>query len=1038
MKEIKKYWQSLEERSNPQLESWKTPEFQYTLKEMLDYAKNKKFSRKDFMKFMGASAIMYQAACRRPTEQIIPAVIQSPEYTPGERLYYASATPEGTGIIVHAREGRPIKIAGNPEHPITKGGVSASEVASILDLYDPDRLRYPVIIKDKQKKKAKRDEIISTLQGKLESDSYVLITGPIQSPSTKNLIQLFLKQFPKGKHLEFRPDPSLRQIREGQQISYKTNVVPYYRFDKANLIVAIESDFLGTLPGSNIYIRGFSERRNLNYKKRGYNTLIVFESMYTVTGSNADHRYPIKPGDSTTIALSIAAELNNNLKIGPYANKNDVVSFLSAYLPEKIESIIGVSASVIKSVAKQLSNQSGNSIVISGSPLAANADAISTQIAINLINSILGNDGKTIDYANPLGISSGSSDVEILKVLEEIKEGKIKTVLLANANLVYHLPSSLDVPKILQKADYVVSFSDRIDETGWYSNVVLPLSHYLESWGDVEIIKGVRSVIQPVIRPLYDTLSLEDYLIQIAYGSLGDSDNFHQFIKNQWSKNTKKSFTKYWVEILQAGYDVSTNLRIPERSREFDFNALKQLPSTPPSNEGFRIGLFYNVSVLDGTGANNAYRQELPDPVTKVVWTNYAAILPDTARKLKLKQGSIVEIKTNNGVVKLPLQLQPGIHPEAILIPLGYGRTSAGNTGNNLGDNAIKIAGINQNSIQFSGLQPEMHEQYPFKITGERIEIPTTQVVYRTGKNTEHRAFFAPGTLPNAPYDGSSQYDRQIVLESTYKNYKDGWKAPKQPIEYPENASLMPEWKYDHIRWHMVIDLNLCTGCGACVTSCNLENNIPTVGPEEVVVGSEMHWLRIDRYYSGDESNPEVVHQPMLCQHCENAPCENVCPVGATSHTDDGLNAMAYNRCIGTRYCANNCPYKVRRFNWYENWDYMEGLIRKIRDPQQLALNPDVTVRRRGVIEKCTFCIQRLNRARQDAKLKGLDRVVDGTVKTACQEVCPANAIYFGDINDPNSEVSKLAKSERGYKVLDFLAVKPSITYLAKIRNPII
>jgi molybdopterin-containing oxidoreductase family iron-sulfur binding subunit len=428
----------------------------------------------------------------------------------------------------------------------------------------------------------------------------------------------------------------------------------------------------------------------------------------------------------------------------------------------------------------------------------------------------------------------------------------------------------------------------------------------------------------------------------------------------------------------------------------------------------------------------------MPDPVTKIVWTNYAAILPETARKLKLKQGSIVEIKTKEGIVRLPLQLQPGIHPDAILIPLGYGRTSAGKVANNVGDNGLKIARIAEDSIQLAALETEKHGELPFKLTGERVTLPCTQVVYRSGKNTEDRAFFAPGTLPNAPYDGSSQYDRNIVLETTYKDFNKGWKAPKQTIEYPENAALMPEWKYDGIRWYMVIDLNLCTGCGACVTSCNIENNIPTVGPEEVAKGREMHWMRIDRYYSGDERNPEVVHQPMLCQHCENAPCENVCPYAATSHSDEGLNVMVYNRCVGTRYCANNCPYKVRRFNWFENWDYMEGAVRKLRDPQQLALNPDVTVRRRGVIEKCSFCIQRLNKAKLDAKIKGLKRVVDGSVKTACQEVCPANAIYFGDINDPNSEVSRLVKNGRGYKVLDFLGVKPSITYLAKVRNPII
>lgn len=1036
MKKLKKYWRSLEERVEPSLEEWKKPEFPSSIKEMLEEARKKKFSRKDFVKLMGASALMFQAACRRPTEQIIPAVIQSPEYVPGERLYYASATPEGTGIIIHVREGRPIKIAGNPNHPITKGGVSGNEVASILDLYDPDRLRYPVYIKDQRKVKTNRDEILSLIQQKISEAPYVFITGPISSPSSRKIIDEFLKLYPKGKHIEFRPDQTLRQIWDAQKLCYGEGNVPYYSIKNADVIVAIDSDFLGTLPGSISYTREFTEKRNLNKKNNQYNSLIVFESMFTLTGSNADHRYPIKPGDAYLIALSIASELNNNLKVGPYANDKQVFNLLANYSPEKIESITGIKKEIIQKVAQILSKYRSKSLVISGSALTLDG-TLNSQIAVNLINSILENDGYTIDYKNNLSMSPGNSLEDLLKVLESIKRGEIKTVLLANANLVYHLPQSYQVQEILKKAEFVVSFSDRIDETGLYSHAVLPLSHYLESWGDVEIRKGVRTVIQPTIRPLYDTLSLEDYLIQIANASIGNSENFYQYLKNEWSKLTKENFTNFWVKTLKSGYYEYQKIEEPKKVRKFNLASLELIPKEPLKTTGFRIGLFYNLSVLDGTGANNAYRLELPDPVTKITWTNYAAILPETARKLKLKDGSIVEIKTKEGIVKLPLHLQPGIHPEAILIPLGYGRTSVGKTGNGIGDNALKIAKIENNSIKLSNIQPE-NPEFPFNLTGDRITIPCTQVVYRSGRNTEDRAFFAPSTYPNAPYDGSSQYDRQIVLEATYTEYQNGWKAPKQPIEYPENASLMKKWEYEHERWHMVVDLNACTGCGACITSCNLENNIPTVGPKEVSVGREMHWMRIDRYYSGDESNPEVVHQPMLCQQCENAPCENVCPVGATSHSDDGINVMVYNRCIGTRYCSNNCPYKVRRFNWFENWNYMEGLVEHLREPQHLALNPDVTVRRRGVIEKCNFCLQRINRARQEAKIKGLSRIPDGSIKTACQEVCPANAIYFGDINDPNSEVSKLTKNGRGYKVLDFLGVKPSITYLAKIRNPIV
>ncbi len=1031
----KKYWRTLEERVQPTLEEWKKPEFSSTLKEMLEEAKKKKLNRKDFIKLMGASTLMFQAACRRPTEQIIPAVIQSPEYIPGEKQYYASSTLEGTGIIIHTREGRPIKIAGNPNHPITKGGVSASEIASIMDLYDPDRLRYPVWIRDNKKVKAKRDEILSKIQNNIQRDSYVLITGPINSPTSKKLINDFLKLYPKGKHIEFRPDQTLRQIVEGQKICFNQEIIPFYSIKEAEVIVAIESDFLGTLPGSIAYTQEFSEKRNLNTPNKHYNSLIVFESMFTLTGSNADVRYPIKPGDAYLIALAIAYELNNKMKIGPFSNNQQVINLLEKFSPEKIEKVTGVKKEVIEQVSKLLSKHISKSLVITGSPLTLDG-TLNTQIAINLLNTILQNDGITVNYVSPLKFSAGNSILDLVNTLELINNGKIKTVLLVNANLVYHLPENLNVKEILQKADLVVSFSDRIDETGIVSDAVLPLSNYLESWSDVEVREGILSVIQPVIRTLYDTLSFEDYLFEIAGGTIGGVENFYHYLRNEWSKFSKGNFTNFWIKVLKSGFYEYKKISSNNKPRVFNLTALDSIPKDIVPNNGFRVGLFYNLSVFDGTGANNAYRQELPDPVTKIVWTNYIAILPETAKKLKLKQGSLVKLKTQHGEIELPIHLQPGLHPEAILIPLGYGRTHAGKTGNNVGVNSLKISTIsNKQYLQLSNLSPENPEN-PFIPLGKKGLLPTTQSVYKQGRNTEDRAFFAPGTLPNAPYDASSQYDRQIVLETTYTEYQNGWKAPEQPIEYPKNAKIMKEWEYENERWHMVIDLNSCTGCGACITSCNLENNIPMVGPKEVSRGREMHWIRIDRYYSGDESNPEVVYQPMLCQQCENAPCENVCPVGATSHSDDGINVMAYNRCIGTRYCANNCPYKVRRFNWFENWIYMEGLVQHLREPQQLALNPDVTVRRRGVIEKCTFCLQRINRARQDSKIKGYSRIPEGTIKTACQEVCPANAIYFGNVNDPNSKVSQLIKGNRGYKVLDFLGVKPSITYLAKVRNP--
>ncbi|MBI3394485.1 MAG: 4Fe-4S dicluster domain-containing protein [Spirochaetia bacterium] len=579
---------------------------------------------------------------------------------------------------------------------------------------------------------------------------------------------------------------------------------------------------------------------------------------------------------------------------------------------------------------------------------------------------------------------------------------------------------------------------------------MLPASHYLESWGDAEPVPGFYAVRQPVVRPLFATESLEDRLIQLAGGTLAGSKTFHEYLKERWKTIQGRGgaggdFRGFWQSVLQAGYFAPGlgTWNATRGGRNFNTSALDvvQGPESLGGGKSFetdlKLGLYYKPAMLDGTGANNAYRQELPDSVSKNVWTNYAAMLPATGRKLKLKQGSVVEVKTAGGSVKVPVHLQVGLHPGAVLVALGYGRTAAGTVGNDHGANAVALAVADKNRITFSGVTAAVES------TGDRDKIPTMQQVYRSGFNSEDRAFFAPDKLPLAPFDASGTkvfgHDRPIVLESTLAEYvKNPGATSIEKSKFPskEKAGLIPTWVDEKdIRWHMVVDLNACVGCGSCVTSCDLENNVPMVGPEQVTRSREMHWIRIDRYFSGTEENPDVAFQPMLCQQCENAPCENVCPVAATTHSHEGLNVMTYNRCIGTRYCANNCPFKVRRFNYFEYWNWWDGLDRKLKSPMQLGLNPDVAVRVRGVMEKCTFCIHRITAARHEMRVRGDKRIQDGTVKTACQEVCPTNAITFGDIHDKTSDVSRLAADARGYKVLDFLGVGPSITYLAKIRN---
>ncbi len=1002
--------------------------------EMLSELKKKPVSRKNFLKFMGAGAVLVQAACRRPTEQIVPAVIRPPEDVPGESNYYSTVAPDGTGLVVRTMNARPNKIAGNPEHPLTRGGVSAYDVASIMDLYDPDRLRKPVKLTNGKKKRSTRKAIISEIQTELKKGDYVLLTGPIDSPTSRKLIRDFLNANPGGKHVEFRADPTLRQIAEGQRASYGQALIPYYRLDRAELVVAIDADFLGTMGLPAAQTAAFSARRDPTKGKPS--RLIAIESMFSVTGSNADLRIPVKPGDQTAVALSLASHITLNLKSGPYTGNAQVRGLLENYTPERVAEALKLDQTAIEKTAEQLWASRGKSLVIGGSPLAATGRQAALAIAVNLLNHICGNDGVTVDHKNALNYSPGISDPDMLSLLADCQAGKVKTVIVSGANIQYHLPESAKVKEALAAVPFVASISDRIDETAKLASAVLPLSHYLESWGDREVIDGIAAIQQPTVRPIFDSASLEDYLIQISGGTLGGSSDFHNYLKAAWAGRAGGNFERFWVKVLQDGFYApdAGKLNGNAPARNFNAGSLNNLPRSVSDKDGLKLGLYLSMAVRDGSQANNAYRLELPDPVTKVVWENYATILPATARKLKLKQGSIVKLKVGETTLELPVHMQPGIHPDAVLVALGYGRTEAGKVGNGRGLNAIAVATTGDDSLTLSG------QAVTIENTGDRKTLGNTQTVYRTGMNQPDNFPGISDDIPYAPFAGSTQYtaeQRPIILEASYGDYtKAKGKLYEATIEHPKNAQLMEAWEYGNLRWHMVVDLSKCTGCGSCVTSCNLENNIPMVGPEEVAVGREMHWLRIDRYYSGTEENPSVSHQPMLCQQCENAPCENVCPVAATTHNSEGLNVMTYNRCVGTRYCANNCPFKVRRFNWFENWYYMEGLDRKLRDPMQLGLNPNVTVRSRGVMEKCTFCVQRINAARQDMKVRGDKKIKDGTVVTACQEVCPTGAITFGDINDEASEVAKLAKDKRGYRVLDFLGVEPSVTYLAKIRNP--
>ncbi|MCB1171571.1 MAG: TAT-variant-translocated molybdopterin oxidoreductase, partial [Leptospiraceae bacterium] len=565
----RKYWKSLEERTAPPA-NINEPEFGMSKNEMLAELKKKPVSRKNFLKFMGAGAVLVQAACRRPTEQIVPAVIRPPEDIPGEANYYSTVAPDGTGLVVRTMNARPNKIAGNPEHPLSKGGVAGYDVASIMDLYDPDRIRKPAKLEKGKKKRSSRDTILGEAKANIKKGDYVLLTGPVDSPTSRKLIRDFLAANPGGRHVEFRADPTLRQIAEGQRASYGEAVVPFYRFDRADLIVAIDADFLGTMGLPAVQNAAFSERRDPTNGKPS--RLIAIESMFSLTGSNADMRIPVRPGDQTSVALALAAHITLNLKAGPYTGNGQVRGLLENYTPAKVAEVLKLDQPAIEKAAEELWSNRGKGLVLGGSPLAATGQQGALAIAVNLLNDICGNDGITVDYKNSLNLNPGISDPAMLSLLADCQAGKVKTLIVSGANIQYHLPRSARVKESLAAVPYVLSISDRIDETARLSNAILPLSHFLESWGDREVIDGIASVQQPTVRPIFDSASLEDYLIQLS-GDLNGSSDYHTYLKGAWAGRAGGDFQRFWVKVLQDGFHAPGAGRLNERSGARKFNA---------------------------------------------------------------------------------------------------------------------------------------------------------------------------------------------------------------------------------------------------------------------------------------------------------------------------------------------------------------------------------------------------------------------------------------------------------------------------------
>jgi len=954
----KKYWRSLGELADTaSFRDWVHREFPEGASEMLDTA-----SRRTLLKLMGASfGLAGLTACRRPEHNILPMSKGIEGYVPGKAVYYATAFPHGgavTGLVVETHDGRPTKIEGNPDHPFSLGAANAFAQASVLDLYDPDRST-DVLQDGKKVTWDAWTAAAKDVAGKLgQGEGVRFLSERVTSPSLDAVRAAALQKFPKAKWVEYEPindDQSLAAT----QIAFGQPMEVQYDFSKADVVVSLDSDFLGLDTATVLPVKQFTKRRRVSGEDTTMNRLYMVESQYSITGAMADHRKRMRTADVPEFATQLW----------------NAVSGLNVVGGDKW----------LNALVKELNAHKGKCVVVAGPRQDVHTHLVALQL-----NELLGNLGETVTFYK----TSRKPCVPALRELaNEMGQGQVSTLLILGGNPVFNAPADLQFEANLKKVATSIHLGSHADETALVSKWHVPQAHYLESWSDGRALDGTVSVQQPMIEALYGGKTPAEVVALLT----GYQDQkAHDIVKNHWKLPEAE-----WKKALNDGLVAKT--KVEPAGKLATNKAAISGQAKLPAPSAMEVVFVPSWSVYDGRFANNGWLQEAPDPITKIVWNNTALMSAATAKSLgvhgpeeNIQIASMITLKYGGQTVEAAVQVQPGHADNSVTLALGYGRKHCGRVGNDVGTNVYPIrttAGFNY-------------------VTG--VEVSSAGKTEKLVSTQEHFAM----------------EDRPIVREATLAEYRKNPKFIEDGEEKEDLTSLYGDRVYDTgNQWAMSIDLSSCIGCNACLVACVSENNIPIVGKAQVARGREMHWIRMDRYYTGDVNEPQVVTQPLPCMHCENAPCENVCPVAATVHSPEGLNEMAYNRCVGTRYCANNCPYKVRRFNFL-NWHYDEPKI------HSMVFNPDVTVRMRGVMEKCNYCVQRIQEAKIVAKTEGHRAIRDGEIVTACQQTCPADAIVFGNKNDPNSRVAQLKKQERDYSLLAELEVRPRTTYLAKLRNP--
>jgi molybdopterin-containing oxidoreductase family iron-sulfur binding subunit len=1005
-------------------------------------------SRRQFLTLMGASlALGGLTGCSSkpaPPDKIVPYVKQPEEIVPGKPLFYATSMTLGGyayPLLVESHMGRPTKVEGNPKHPASLGATNAFAQASVLTLYDPDRSQ----TSSYRGRVRSWDDVVAMIRTEMpsvrrrESGSgrrLRILTETVTSPTLAEQLEELLGAFPEAKWHQHEPTVG-GGARAGALLAFGRNVATRYQFDRAERVLSLDADFLGTGPGQVRYARDFSAGRRVRADRQTMSRLYVAETMPTITGAKADHRWPLRAGDVENLARMLAAKLDERHRLvgGPSPG--------------------ALGEQTIDALVRDLQDHRGRSLVIAGETQSAAVHAL-----VHAMNQTLGNVGQTVFYTAPIEARPVDQLASLRELVQDIEAGQVDVLLILGGNPVFNAPADLRFSECLAKVRLSVHLSLYQDETSAACHWHVTEAHYLEAWSDARAYDGSYTISQPLIAPLYDGKSAHELLAVFLEESprLG-----YDIVRDSWKRRWQNArsagdFSRFWRQSVHDGFVAgfgAESLAVRLKENWFDQPELKARKEAA----GTKLEIIFrpDPTIGDGRFANNGWLQELPKPVTKLTWDNAALLSPATAGKLGLSypaqsgfhggehgeaQVQMIELRRQGAAVVLPAWILPGHPDDSVTVHFGYGRTHAGRVGSGTGFNVYPLR---RSTNPWSDVGLEV------RATGERYTLACTQMHFRMDERQPVRA----GTL--ADYHANKFVPRGETkaakeVQALVPGHADDSTPDQPPDRRLRPLTLYPARAYAGNQWGMVIDLTACTGCSACVVACQAENNVPIVGKDQVTRGREMHWLRIDRYHQGDPEQGDTIRthfQPVPCMHCENAPCELVCPVGATVHSHDGLNDMVYNRCVGTRYCSNNCPYKVRRFNFLEFADYATASLKLLR-------NPEVTVRSRGVMEKCTYCVQRIRAAeitvekrtvadKERRRLEGLaaspqnddhNLLKDGDVQTACQAACPAQAIIFGNINDPDSQVSRLKAEPLDYGLLAELNTRPRTTYLAALRNP--